>query len=314
MELRQLEHFVAVAEEGSFTRAARRVNIVQSGLSASIRALERELAAALFVRRPREVVLSTEGEAFLPEARRALGAVRSGIDSVSAVRGLLRGRLVLGASAVLPPPLDLPSLLQRFHGDHPAIRIRLRQEPTKPLLDDLAAGSLDLVIAGRLPKPDPELGFTLLRTFPMQLVCSTASPLAKRRTVTLAEIAAEPFIDITTDWTSRQLIDAAFAQAGLSRDVCFELSDPGCLLALVQRGLGVAIVPVMRSQRKSRVAYVSLRPALPRWELVAAYCGAQPSGVAARAFLALARRAAAEGAATGPVHPPSSARQRRVRA
>ena len=91
MELRQLEHFVAVAEERSFTRAARRSNIVQSGLSMSMRALEEEVGTKLFKRSVRGVVLTPAGEAMLPEARRAIAAVTSARVAVDATQGLLRG-------------------------------------------------------------------------------------------------------------------------------------------------------------------------------------------------------------------------------
>ena len=75
MELRQLEHFVALAEEGSFTRAAKRMHIAQSGLSMSIRALEQELGTRLFERRTRRIALTPPAQAMLPEARRAIASV-----------------------------------------------------------------------------------------------------------------------------------------------------------------------------------------------------------------------------------------------
>src|SRR5215510_4981374 len=93
MELRQLEHFVAVAEERSFTKAAHRTNIVQSGLSMSIRALEIEVGTKLFDRSARGVLLTPAGEAMLPAARRAIAAVDSARVSVGAAQGLLRGTL-----------------------------------------------------------------------------------------------------------------------------------------------------------------------------------------------------------------------------
>src|ERR1700758_5007693 len=98
MELRHLEHFVAVAEEGHFNRAAARCHIVRSGLSASIRALERELGTRLFVRTTREVRLTSAGLALLAEARRVLASVEAARNAVNSVSGLLRGRLRLAVS------------------------------------------------------------------------------------------------------------------------------------------------------------------------------------------------------------------------
>ncbi len=96
MELRHLEHFIAVAEQKHFTRAAEAMSISQSGLSASIRALERELHASLFVRNTRSVELTEAGRALLCEGRRALAAAEAAKDAVAAVQGLLRGHLTVG--------------------------------------------------------------------------------------------------------------------------------------------------------------------------------------------------------------------------
>ena len=94
MDLRQLEHFLAVAEEQHFTRAARRVNIVQSGLSASIRALEEELGAPLFIRSTRRVDLTAAGRVLAEEARRVLAAAQGARDAVAAVQGLAPGAVI----------------------------------------------------------------------------------------------------------------------------------------------------------------------------------------------------------------------------
>ncbi|PLW73181.1 LysR family transcriptional regulator, partial [Streptomyces sp. DJ] len=96
MELRHLEHFVAVSEEQHFTRAAERLHIAQSGLSASVRSLERELGADLFTRTTRQVRLTEAGRALLVEARRTLASAAAAREAVAAVRGLLRGTLAVG--------------------------------------------------------------------------------------------------------------------------------------------------------------------------------------------------------------------------
>src|SRR5581483_9448598 len=117
MELRRIEHFVAVAEERHFTRAARRAHIVQSGLSASIKALERDLGTPLLVRSTRRVELTAAGEAFLVEARRVLAAVAAAREAVAAVQGLLRGTLAVGIMQA-HAAVDLPAVLGRFHARH----------------------------------------------------------------------------------------------------------------------------------------------------------------------------------------------------
>jgi DNA-binding transcriptional LysR family regulator len=132
MELRQLEAFVAVAEERNFTRAATRLHVVQSGLSATIRSLERELHAQLFRRTTRQVELTPAGAALVSEARRTLASARAAAEAVSAVEGLQRGAVTVGimqASTIF----DLPGLLARYRQTYPRIELRLRHAASTDL-------------------------------------------------------------------------------------------------------------------------------------------------------------------------------------
>src|ERR1700712_1932620 len=154
IELRQLTAFVAVAEEQSFTRAAGRLGVVQSGVSGSIRSLERELDAQLFDRTTHHVRLTDAGEALLPEARRALAAAAGAREAVDQVRHGLRGTVVLGT---MQPQgmraVDLPALLVAFRAEHPAVVVRMRYVGSSvPAVDAVRDGSVDLAftaIAGR---------------------------------------------------------------------------------------------------------------------------------------------------------------------
>jgi DNA-binding transcriptional LysR family regulator len=125
MELRHLEYFVAVAEELSFTRASRRLHVVQSGVSSSIQGLERELAAVLFDRDRHRVALTDAGHALLPEARATLAAAQAARDAVGEARGGLRGTVTVGTMQSTGQ-LDVPGLLGRFHTTHPGVAVRLR--------------------------------------------------------------------------------------------------------------------------------------------------------------------------------------------
>lgn len=287
MELRQLEHFLAVAEERSFTRAAYRCHIVQSGLSASIRALEDELGARLFIRNSRTLTLTHEGTALLPEARRALGAVQAGVEAVAAVQGLERGTLVIGASKIMPPPFDLATLLQKFHREHPGIRLRLRQDASTQVFRALRNGTMDIAISGALGVPIPGATMTVIARSPMVLVCAKGHRLAGASAVSIADLADESFVDMSKEWSSRQIIEGAFHREGIARRVNFEVNDPSCLLALVERDLGVAIVPAMVEKLKAKVRSIPIEPPLRDWELVSAYMGDEPPNPAARAFLAM---------------------------
>lgn len=289
MELRHLQHFVAVAEERHFTRAARRVNIVQSALSTSIRMLEEELDTRLFVRSTRQVRLTRAGEVLLDKARAVLDAMRDAHDAVAAVQGLRRGTLSIGTVQSLPAFLDLPSLLAQFHAHHPGVEVRLCQGSATLLLEKVRNGRLDLAF---LPLCEPPVGIatTMIACDALVLVCAPGHAQAGRGDVDLAALKDEPFVDFEADWGTRRLIDCAFRNAGIERRIAFEVSDLDTLLALVARGLGVALVPdSIAAARRGTLGVARLAEPEICWELVVAYTAgdAAPAGHASRCFLEL---------------------------
>jgi DNA-binding transcriptional LysR family regulator len=290
MELRQLEHFVAVAEERSFTRAARRVNIVQSGLSMAIRSLEREVGADLFIRSSRRVVLTPAGRALLPAARRALAAMRDAREAVTGTERLLRGTLAVGSAPALPPAVDLPVVLACFRGQYPNVGLRVRQGSAPELLGAVRAGALDLgLIAWTGPAPRGVTAVPIARS-PMVLVCAASHRFATRRRVAVADLRDERFVDFHRDWTIRVLADRIRAAAGIEHVPSIVVNDVPFLLGFVEQGLGVALVPRVVSRFPAQVRYVSLTPRQPEWQLVAAFAGSRPSGAAARALLGMLPR------------------------
>jgi DNA-binding transcriptional LysR family regulator len=287
VELRQLEHFVAAAEERHFTRAAQRLHIVQSGLSASIRALERELDAALFVRSTRRVELTQAGLALLPEARRTLAAASAAGDAVAAVQGLLRGTLAVGTMQILPPAVDLVAVLGRFQAEHPGVELRLRQAGTGTLLQEVAADALDLALVAPAGRPPKGLVVRPLASDPLLVACAPGHPLAAHDQLDLADLAGEPFVDFQPDWGLRMLVDQQLAEAGLDRHTALEVNDVPTLLELVAHGFGVALVPQVVTGDPAAVRYLRLRPPAPAFEVAVATLGDPPPSQAARALLAM---------------------------
>lgn len=289
MELRQLQHFVAVAEEEQFTRAAQRVNIVQSALSTSVRLLEGELGAQLLVRSTRQVRLTAAGRVFLEKARAVLEAAHDARDAVAAVQGLQRGTLKVGTVQSLPAFLDLPSLLAQFHAQHPGIEIRLCQGSAYDLLEKIRSGGLDLAFLP-LCEPPVDIETTLIACEPLVAVCARGHPLAGRD-VPLAALKDEAFIDFEPSWGTRRLIDRGFQDASIERRIAFEVSDLDTLLALAARGLGVALVPeAIALNRRRSLGIVRLADLELSWELVLAYPAGQASAPmehASRRFLDL---------------------------
>lgn len=242
MELRHLQHFVAVAEDQHFTRAAERLMVSQSGLSASVRALERELGAPLFVRTTRRVTLTEAGRALLTEAERILAQVRAAHDAVAAVRGVVRGTLSLGTEQCTAG-VAVAGLLASFRRRHPDVEIRLRQAGSAALVEEVTAGRLDLAFAVAAGADAAPLRFVPLASEPLTVLCHPGHRLADGGALTPEELGGEAFVDFHPDWGARRTTDAAFAAAGVQRTVALEVNDVHSLLDLVQEGLGVAVVP-----------------------------------------------------------------------
>ncbi|WP_427007836.1 LysR family transcriptional regulator [Pseudarthrobacter sp. H2] len=244
MQISQIEYFVAVAEALSFTRGAERVHIVQSAVSAAIRQLERELGAELFVRHGRTIRLAPAGEALLPRAHRILADIQAARDAVDAVRGTVRGTVALGTLAHAGS-IDVLKILQAVRRDYPDIVVKLRQtvQGTRSSLADVRSGALDLALVSVSGEAAAGIELHALHAEEIAFVCSGHHRLAKRKRVSLSEIADEPFIDFPEGWGNRSTVDGAFTAAGLNRTVHAEVVSFGMALELVRQDLGVAFLP-----------------------------------------------------------------------
>ncbi|MER6274147.1 LysR family transcriptional regulator [Streptomyces sp900105755] len=243
MELRQLRHFLALAEERSVTRAAKRELIVQSGLSNSLQALERELGTALYVRGTRPVRLTAAGEALVGPARRTVTSAAQAEEAVHHTRDVLIGTLRLGVSLSAQHLVPFASYLGEFTGDHPGIDLRLQYAPALTMISMLEAGELDCVI-GPAVSQVPGVRMTRLAREPLHLVCRADHRLAERTGVSVGQLADERFIEVPAGWTARLLSDAAFAGEGIQRRVVCEVGDWELFLELVSAGVGIGFAPI----------------------------------------------------------------------
>ncbi|MFI9604131.1 LysR substrate-binding domain-containing protein [Streptomyces sp. NPDC052043] len=288
MELRHLQHFVAVAEDRHFTRAAERLMVSQSGLSASIRALERELQTSLFVRTTRRVTLTEAGRALLGEAQRILAQVRAAHEAVAAVQGVLRGTLSLGTEQCIAG-VHVAGLLAAFRRRHPDVEIRLRQTGSGALAEEVAAGRLDLAFAYRTRADTDQLRSVSLAGEPMTVLCHPGHRLAAAEAVlTPRDLDGEVFVDFHPDWGPRRTTDAAFAAAGVRRTVALEVNDVHSLLDLVDENLGIAVVPRHFRHKRPSLTALPLKGATETaYETVALLPPEQATSPAARALIAL---------------------------
>ncbi|WP_328581550.1 LysR family transcriptional regulator [Streptomyces sp. NBC_00370] len=241
MDLRQLEYFVAVAEERNFTRAAERVHISQSGVSAQIRQLERELGAELFDRSARTTVLTVAGKAALGPARAALAAAGAVGQAVGEVTDLIRGRLTVGMviGCTLTPLFEA---LAAFHRTHPGVEISLLEDNSERLAEEVRAGSIELALVGTAA-PAPE-GLESLTIVSERLVVAVPAghPLTEPKRITLRDVCAHPIVCMPPGTGLRTVFDRACAAQDLHPVITLQASASDAIAELAARGLGVAVL------------------------------------------------------------------------
>ncbi|ANZ38052.1 LysR family transcriptional regulator [Lentzea guizhouensis] len=282
MELRQLEYFVAVVEEGSFTRAAERVHVAQPGVSAQIRRLERELGHDLLDRSGRAVTVTDVGAAVLPLARAALRSVESARRTVEELAGLVRG-VVRAGMVVSCGVMDLPELLSKFHAAHPGVEITLTEANSDELISSLVDGRLDLALVGYVGEAPAGLSVRVLADEPLVAAVSAADPWYGRESVTLEELLSRGLISLPVGTGLRGALDAA---CGPRRPrIAFEASAPPMVITLAQRGLGPA---VLASSMVSGLHPVRITDPEPWSRLALAWRTEGPHSPAARALIRLA--------------------------
>lgn len=243
MEIRQLRHFLALVEEGSFTEAARREFIVQSGLSSSIRALESDLGVALYVKGTRPLRLTAEGRALIPAAREAVRGFDSVHEAVGQVSRRLAGRLRIGVFTHVEHIVPLVAVLSRMTVLHPGLELRLAQLPTEEMVRLITVGRLDCAILSATEAARQELDITGLAAEPFVLAGSRRHPLRHAGSIALSDLADERFVDVPRYWAVRTQLDQLFLEAGLRRKQVCEVDDWGMALDLVAGDVGLAFLP-----------------------------------------------------------------------
>jgi DNA-binding transcriptional LysR family regulator len=286
VELRHLQYFVTVAEERNFTRAAARLHVVQSGVSAAIKALERELGVELLHRTSKRVALTDAGAALLPGARATLEAARDARDALDQARGGLRGTLRVGTMSSLGT-LKLPALLGRYHRRYPEVILQTSVAPSgsQGLVEALAEERLDLAFVSLPGRAPVGLDWRELDSTPLDLVVPAGHPLAEADEVRIEMFADEPFVDFPIGFGNRNITDRAFALAGLQRHVAIEIADIPAAADFVREGIGIALLPRSTIRPSGDLRQVMVAGADLRWPLTVAT--ARGPRAATRALLGL---------------------------
>ncbi|MGW7093304.1 LysR family transcriptional regulator [Streptomyces sp. NPDC054874] len=285
MELQQMRYVIAVAETNNFTRAAQRCLVVQSALSHQIARLEKELGSRLFERTSRRVRLTPAGAAFLPAARQCLDAAERAAAEVAAAVGEVRGRLTVGLIPTVAA-VDLPSVLKDFHRRHPKARVSLSVGASEDLVEQVRKGEIEVAFLG-IPVTARPRGVQARELARERLIAvvSQDHPLAGESSVDLRRLSSEVFVDLPAKTAGRAQSDLAFAAAGLTREVAFEVTNADYLARLVAAGLGVALLPPAYVAGLAGVTTIEVTDAPARVEYV--IWGRESRTPAAAAFLEL---------------------------
>jgi DNA-binding transcriptional LysR family regulator len=289
LHLQQVEGFLEVARRGSVSRAAESLYVTQPTLTARLHGLERELGTKLFIRTPRGMRLTEAGHAWVPFAERAMRALVEGRDALEQVVTASAGHLVI-ASAPAVSTYVLPSLLERFVAAHPRVEVSVRTGHTEDLVDLVLREDVQLGLGRVIRHPDLEL-----RPFHKEvlvLVCAPDHPFTGRRSVTLSDVTSEKLIMFDRTSSYYEITHAALLSSRVKLRRYMELDSIEAAKKMVERGLGVALLPataVVREVETNRLSRVKLRDAPPMYNTIAAFRrrdAGRPEGVVA-AFLAL---------------------------
>lgn len=283
MELHQLRYFIAVAQARNFSRAAERCHVAQPSLSQQIKKLEEELEERLFERTKREVSLTPAGEAFRQHAERVLEGVEQARDSVREVRGLLRGRVALGALPTLAPYF-LPLRLKAFSEKHPGIEVVVHEDTTAQLAQAVLSKEIDVALVSLPVEPT---GLVAEEFFDEDLLVALPAGhrLAGKRQLTLDDLEHEAFILMKEGHClAGQALQ--FCQLnGFAPRVSFRSAQIETIMAFVAAGWGVSIVPAM-ARRKEDSGGVRYRRLVGMTRSVGViYRAAHPLNYAGRALV-----------------------------
>ncbi len=259
LSARQLRAFLALAELGSFTRAAHRCHLSQPAFSAVVRGLEEALGARLFDRTTRHVELTAEGRWLEDPARRLLAdieAIASGLGDRVALR---RGRVTVAALPSLAAGW-IPALFAAFRREHPGIDLALHDTLSDACLALVRAGTADFAVAATNPG-SPEWATQVLCRDRFHLVCRRDHPLARKARVAVKDLLGHPFVHFSRASSVRQHLEAALAPQAMA--TVLEVEHLTTVTGMVEEGVGITVVPALTLFEFERGSLVHRPVAIP---------------------------------------------------
>ena len=274
MELRHLRYFVAIADAGHFTRAAKALGIGQPPLSQQIQQLERELGLSLFHRLPRGVQLTEAGQAFADDARRVLRDVDQAVERARRVaRGEL-GRIRVGMINSAPFHPLIPQVIREFRRRYPNVGFSLEERTTPGLVTAVRNETVDVAFVRPIHGSHEGLGIEAVIDEDLMVALPAGHALAKRTRIALMALSIEPFV-LFSHAVGAGLHDeivGACRSAGFSPRVVQEASQVTSIVNLVASGLGVSILPAsMQHMHTDGVVFRPIQRPVPKARLSLIY-------------------------------------------
>jgi DNA-binding transcriptional LysR family regulator len=288
MDIGQLEAFLQVAGQRSFSRAAEALRLTQPSVTARIQSLERDLGETLFERNGRGVSLTEAGSAFMPHAQRVLKALQDGRDAIQSLQQLELGTLRLAAAPTIGTYV-LPGLLKEFRERYPGIEVSVRTEYSDQIVQMVLADDVQVGLERAISHAD-------CVTVPLYedevvLVASQQHPFAARGTASVEDLSGQALIMFNRGSSYYTLVDNALRQAGAPVSPAMELDNMEAAKKMVQEGLGIAMLPkvaVERELQQGELRQIRVRGmTMPRRQIALIYRRGRALSRSAQAFVRL---------------------------
>jgi DNA-binding transcriptional LysR family regulator len=296
MEIKQLKAFLAIAEARTFTAGAKRVNVTQAAISMQIRQLEDELGLPLFTRTPRRVLLSEAGEHLLERARNILREHDAAVTEIAELGGVEHGRLRIGSASAEFATLQLPPILKGIKGKFPNAELTVSAGTSQTLVEKIMHGDIDIAFVS-LPVENSSITTERLFSDEIVAIAHPSHPLARKRSISPAALAAEKLILGERGGNTRRMIDDFFAAAGLKPNVVMELSRQEAVNQMVEADMGVGTAgakTIADEIREGRLISWNIEDAEINWELGLARLRGGYLSPIAREFVALCKESFVE--------------------
>ncbi len=241
----------------------------------------------LFDRTTHSVELTDSGRALLPEARATLAAAQAARDAVEEASGGLRGTVVLGTmQAQGMRAIDLAGVLAAFRAEHPRVEVKIRHSGgSSAMAEEVREGRLDLAFVS-LPGDTPAgLELLPLASEPIMLALPAGHPLAVTADIEISALRDEPLVDLPAGWGIRMAVDRAFATAGVTRTITYEVNDTATLVEFIRTGLAIGMLPPSLVETSGDIAFVPIRDHPPQFQTAVAIPANRRLSAATRAML-----------------------------